>query len=574
MQWPAEKNGPYAGLKIPRQKNGLCSAHFSEVLPLNPWYGRFVAFAAVLAGHSRCHKAFGISTSGISRVQCRASEITKSEPSTSPFFEPPGSSFNRFRFPSGPSGPAAPYSIVEPIDLQEAMAFEVELPFIEAAVSGLCSSYPVGCVMAVCTAVRHRWQCLPPVERRVILLSLQQLRFLQASVPALVAAALSVGSVPALGEPAGFTRKQVEAAFGEGVATLLVELQQFITIEQTLRTLGVLSPGKVDLAMSLLTAQQTQSRSTESLIVFLANKAAELRLVSLRPGPDAQQRAAVGVSVFAALANLLGVGRIKDEIEDAAFAIMHPEERNELRELLTGPEGETLVNSAVQELQETLQKDNPLKDLSMLRVSGRAKSAYSTWKKMKNKNLEFDDVLDRLAIRVILDAPSAKRAEELCFEVRDVLAKLWSLREKQKDYINNPKTNGYRSLHLIAERHGQPFEVQIRSEEMHRQAEYGSCGHWEYKAGGSIAMSGAALGAGAEMFAGFDLDGDGCIDKLELQEALRQVDVVASLEEVEAMMEVFDSDGDGKVDFKEFWKALVTTWFPLVSGTHRPRKGG
>ena len=155
------------------------------------------------------------------------------------------------------------------------------------------------------------------------------------------------------------------------------------------------------------------------------------------------------------------------------------------------------MTCAVSELQEALQKGNPLRDLSALRVSGRAKSAYSTWKKMEKKKLRFEEILDRLAIRVILDAPSAQRAEELCFEVRDILAKLWSLRpSKQKDYINHPKPNGYRSLHLIAERQGQPFEVQIRTEEMHRQAEYGACGHWEYKAGGSVAMTDAAAGAG------------------------------------------------------------------------------
>eukprot|EP00434_Breviolum_minutum_P023625 symbB.v1.2.020839.t1/scaffold1711.1/size185425/2 len=91
------------------------------------------------------------------------------------------------------------------------------------------------------------------------------------------------------------------------------------------------------------------------------------------------------------------------------------------------------------------------------------------------------------------------------------------------------------------------------------------------RAGKTLAMSKAAQGAGAEIFAGLDVDGDGRIDKLELQRALQQVGVEASLDEVSDMMEVFDSDGDGTVDFREFWKALVTTWFPLVSGTHRPR---
>eukprot|EP00439_Symbiodinium_sp_Y106_P032775 s2901_g3.t3 len=115
--------------------------------------------------------------------------------------------------------------------------------------------------------------------------------------------------------------------------------------------------------------------------------------------------------------------------------------------------------------------------------------------------------------------------------------------------------------------------VQIRTQEMHRQAEYGSCGHWEYKAGGrQVGMTDAAANAGAELFAGIDADGNGRIDARELERALRRVGVEASQEQVHDMLEVFDSDQDGSVDFKDFWKALVTTWFPLVSGTHLPRK--
>lgn len=481
----------------------------------------------------------------------------------------PGSSWNSFRILSQ----APERSRLEESEaFQEAMGLEATLPFVQTVVMSL-APYPPGCAVALNAAVKHRWLHVAKEERRSLLLTLWQLRSLQASIPALVAGALSVGSAPVFGRAAGLERKQVEAAFGQAVATLLVELQQFAAIELTLRSSGDLSPGKVDLAMSLFTAQKAQSRSTESLIVFLANQAAELRLLSMaKKGPEAAQRAILGTKVYAALANLLGLGRIKDELEDAAFEILHPEERRDLRQLLGGPEGEALVNSAVHELQEALENGQRLKDLSALRVSGRAKSPYSTWKKMRQKHLRFEEVLDRAAIRVVLDAPTAERAEELCLEVRSILAELWTIRKKQKDYINNPKANGYRSLHLVAERDGQPFEVQIRTEEMHRQAEYGSCGHWEYKAGKTFAMSKAAQGAGAEIFAGLDVDGDGRIDKLELQRALQQVGVEASLDEVSDMMEVFDSDGDGTVDFREFWKALVTTWFPLVSGTHRPRK--
>jgi len=466
---------------------------------------------------------------------------------------------------------------------------QASLEQAEAAVVSVLSSYqPLGCVMAVCAAVRHRWQRLPDGEQLLLLHSMRQLTCLRAGAPELVAVALSAGGLPSLGGAAGLDRRQVEAAFGSKVAWLLVELQQLAAIERTIRAssvssgTGMLSQGQVDLAMSLMTAPTSQ-RTSESLILFLAHKAAELWLASRtgsssEPSPDTSLllSAAMGTEVFAALANLLGLGRIKDELEDAAFAITHAKERTELQALLGGPEGEALVTGAAEELQDALEGSSreQLAGLSSLRVSGRAKSAFSTWRKMRKKSLRFEQVWDRAAIRVILDAPAGGRAEELCFAVRDIVVGLWSpVAGREKDYVRNPKPNGYRSLHLVAERNGQPFEVQIRTEEMHRQAEYGSAGHWEYKAGGKgVSMSRAAEEAAAELFAGIDADGDGSIGPEELQVALRRVGVEATMEEAQAMLEVFDADSDGSVDFREFWRALLTTWFPLVSGTHRPRR--
>jgi len=208
-----------------------------------------------------------------------------------------------------------------------------------------------------------------------------------------------------------------------------------------------------------------------------------------------------------------------------------------------------------------------------LQVSSRAKSAYSTWKKMQFKGKDFDEVLDRGAMRVVIDARSAEEAARLCYVVRDLAVSLWESDERwEKDYIVKPKSNGYRSIHLVVRRNGQPFEIQIRTLEMHRQAEYGACGHWEYKAGSAVEPTAAAEQAGAELFSGIDTDGSGAFDVSELRGALAKFGVDASEEEATAMLEVFDEDKDGVVNFREFWRALVTTWFPLVSGTHKPRR--
>merc|ERR1712224_186542 len=111
----------------------------------------------------------------------------------------------------------------------------------------------------------------------------------------------------------------------------------------------------------------------------------------------------------------------------------------------------------------------------------------------------------------------------------------------------------------------------IRTEGMHRQAEYGNSGHWSYKVGDAAEATDAALDAVRELFDGIDEDQDGHINARELVTMLSRFGVDASLEEAASMIEVFDTDRDGGVSFQEFWKALVSTWFPLISRTHKPR---
>lgn len=311
--------------------------------------------------------------------------------------------------------------------------------------------------------------------------------------------------------------------------------------------------------------------------------------------------AAMATELYSPLANLMGLGKIKDELEDAAFEVRIPEERAELRELLAGSAGEARLLAAADELQAALaaagvacvrsgtdlswtlpvgeglpyaeMRESRFKGLVSLKVSSRAKSAYSTWRKMQKKRLRFEQVLDRAAMRFLLDAETAEDADRLCYAVRDAVVGLWpSDSDREKDYVARPKENGYRSLHLVVRREGQPFEVQIRTQEMHRQAEYGACGHWEYKAGEAVKPTAAAQRAGAELFASVDTDGSGGIDAEELREVLQRVGVEVTEDEAQAMLEVFDADSDGVVGFKDFWEALVTTWFPLVSGTHKPRR--
>jgi len=289
---------------------------------------------------------------------------------------------------------------------------------------------------------------------------------------------------------------------------------------------------------------------------------------------------ALALQVYAPLADLLGLGVVKDQLEDGAFAILNPAERAKVRGRLGDYRSEDLANGAAQKLEQALEQmrishPHRFDGLSSFRVSGRAKSAYSTWRKMTTKKMDFGQVLDKIGIRVILDAQTKQQGERLCYVVRDLVGELFPLvAGREKDYVSHPKPNGYQSLHEVAQWQGQPFEVQIRTEEMHRKAEYGSSGHWEYKIGGegSFGASKAAVNAGRDLFDRIDTDGDGQIEDTELQAALTNIGVDPTLEQVKDMLAVFGTNRDGALEFKEFWNALPTTWFPLVSGTHAPRK--
>jgi hypothetical protein len=468
---------------------------------------------------------------------------------------------------------------------------------VQAAIASLVLPYQeFGVVLAVNAAVAHRWDRLPAQERPLFLLAIRQLTQQQAVGPDLVAAALSVGSVPPLGEEAGLDRKAAEKAFGQPVAQLLVELQQMSLIEETIEyTVGgcqtfscQISQGQVDLALSLFTGQEMQA-SSRSLLLFLMLKASEYRLVSslgLAGASDQMLRSvALAFQVFSPLANRLGLGSAKDELEDSAFAIMNPDARAKLRQQLRQSSSGHLATRVDHKIEQALlemsvRHPERFAGLRSFRVYSREKSAYSTWKKMKRKTLSFDEVWDKAGIRLILDAPDDKQAEKLCYIVRDLVVEMFpAVVRKEKDYIKHPKPNGYQSLQFITRWQDEfgstqkPFEVQIRTEKMHHQAEYGSASHSEYKAAGtgSFVASTDAVDAGRDLFGQMDTNGDGQVTATELQAALIKLGVDVNLDQVKDMLKVFGTNQDGALEFQKFYSALLTTWFPLISGTHKPR---
>lgn len=185
------------------------------------------------------------------------------------------------------------------------------------------------------------------------------------------------------------------------------------------------------------------------------------------------------LEIFSPLANRLGMGKIKTEMDDLALNYLHPEKYIEIvRQVAQSRRSrETMVKTSIQIIEKRL-KENEIK----AEVYGRAKNYYSIFKKMTTQNKSFDELFDISALRIIVS-----NVKE-CYEVLGIIHSAFKpIPGRFKDYIAMPKSNGYRSLHTtVVCPNGRPLEVQIRTKEMHQIAEYGIAAHWKYKEAGSV----------------------------------------------------------------------------------------
>ncbi|MFT4506607.1 RelA/SpoT family protein [Caballeronia sp. 15711] len=210
----------------------------------------------------------------------------------------------------------------------------------------------------------------------------------------------------------------------------------------------------------------------QSLRYYAANK--------LEPSPDVPRET---LEIYAPLANRLGIWQLKWELEDLAFRFEEPPTYKRIAKLLDEKrvEREAYVTDAIARLQKELATANIRAE-----VSGRPKHIYSIWKKMRGKELDFSELNDVRAFRVIVDDIKD------CYTVLGIVHNLWQPVPREfDDYISRPKANGYRSLHtVVVGDDGRAFEVQIRTQEMHGFAEYGVAAHWRYKEAGTRAYGG------------------------------------------------------------------------------------
>ncbi|WP_253278179.1 RelA/SpoT family protein [Variovorax paradoxus] len=281
----------------------------------------------------------------------------------------------------------------------------------------------------------------------------------------------------------------IAKVFGDNFAALAVETTKLVRVQEQARSAsqghhGEGAGAQTENVRKMLLAF---SRDLRVVMLRLASRLQTLRHAAASKQPAPESVARESLQVFAPLANRLGIWQVKWEIEDLSFRFIEPETYKLIARLLDEKriEREGHVEQLRSELERELQAEGV-----HATVQGRPKNIYSIVKKMRGKSLDFAQVFDILALRVVVA------------DVKDCYAALaWvhthflPIDEEFDDYIARPKPNGYQSLHtvvreLVDGKPGKPIEIQIRTEEMHDHAEHGVAAHWAYKEAGHKGYAG------------------------------------------------------------------------------------
>jgi GTP diphosphokinase / guanosine-3',5'-bis(diphosphate) 3'-diphosphatase len=270
-------------------------------------------------------------------------------------------------------------------------------------------------------------------------------------------------------EDTSATLDEVREEFGEEIAALVDGVTKLTGMNFESR-----DERQAENYRKMMVAMATDVRV---ILIKLADRLHNMRTLGALPKQKQTLKSHETLEIYAPLAHRLGIHAIKWELEDLAFATLHPRKYAEIKQLVAQQrdERETYVAAAGEFLSEELEEVG-----IQAEISGRAKHFYSIYTKMAKKGREFNEIFDLTAMRVIVGSVKD------CYGAIGVIHSLWKpLPGRFKDFVAMPKANMYQALHTtVIGPEGKPLEIQIRTEEMHKLAEYGIAAHVAYKEGG------------------------------------------------------------------------------------------
>ncbi|MEK7088853.1 MAG: RelA/SpoT family protein, partial [Patescibacteria group bacterium] len=264
--------------------------------------------------------------------------------------------------------------------------------------------------------------------------------------------------------------EEVKKEFGENIIFLVNGVTKLGTLKYHGHERHVESLRKFFVAMT---------NDLRVVIIKFADRLHNLRTLQYVREDKRNRIAMESIEVYAPLANRLGMGKLKGEIEDAAFPYAYPKEFAQIEEIIK--EKKDLYQKNLSELQKELEKELNKNKIKVVEINYRMKHKYSLWRKLVKRDMDIEKIYDIVALRVVVNTV------EDCYRVLGLVHSIWNpLPGRIKDYIAVPKPNGYRSIHTtIFTGLGGIAEIQIRTKEMHAEAAYGIAAHFAYKENGN-----------------------------------------------------------------------------------------
>ncbi|HEY6428509.1 MAG TPA: bifunctional (p)ppGpp synthetase/guanosine-3',5'-bis(diphosphate) 3'-pyrophosphohydrolase [Acidimicrobiales bacterium] len=267
-------------------------------------------------------------------------------------------------------------------------------------------------------------------------------------------------------EDTGLTLDSIRTTFGDGVTRVVDGVTKLDRLQ--------FNSKEAQQAATIRKMLVAMADDWRVLLIKLADRLHNMRTLAVMPEWKQRRTAQETFDVYAPLAHRLGVQQVRWQLEDLAFATLHPKRYAEIEQMVAAraPQREEYLERVLVHVRQRLDEMGVAAD-----VTGRPKHLWSIYEKMVVRGKEFDDINDLVAIRVVVET------EKDCWAALGAIHAIWApVHGRFKDYINTPKFNMYQSLHTtVIGLDGKPVEVQIRTSEMHHRAEYGIAAHWGYK---------------------------------------------------------------------------------------------